>query len=255
MIKIERTPCPNRLNTTNRNLTANDYKHSTVVSALIGMQHFKCCFCEKYLPELGRTARWVEHFIAKTDRRFRMANNQINWNQANAWTNLLFSCSTCNGSKGSIESFTHSGRRNLINPSENAVDPENHIGFHILDSLIIYKAKGRSRLGQNTIKNLKFENRIDIYSLLRKQKLSIDTLFTDVVNSLIEGNMVMANSKLNDLAKMTSAHQPHSSFNRHYILQKVNQFNQAEISEINHHYGTVIQPININIANGSTIIQ
>jgi hypothetical protein len=255
MIKINRTACPDFLDTKRRKLGANDYAHQTVVDALLEMQYFKCCFCEKYLPDIGRTAQWVEHFIAKTSSRFKNANNSINWNQANAWTNLLFSCSTCNSSKGRLEPFSPSGHRKLIDPSDSSIDPENYIDFIIIDEVIVYKSKGRGRLGRNTIQNLKLQSRMDIYSFLRKQKTIIDSNFSDLVNALMEGNNHMVQSNLNDLRRKTSAHQPHASFNRKYIAQKIAKFNQIDLPKINLHYGSQINPINIALATGSTYIQ
>lgn len=253
MIKIKRTSCPDCLDTTSRTLTENDYAQDDVVDALLDLQHFKCCYCEKSLPELGKTARWIEHFIPKTDDTFKNPDDSINWNLANAWTNLLYACSTCNSSKGNQRPFI-SGRRNLIDPSYSRIDPEKHIDFLIDDSLIVYTERNKSKLGKRTIENFKLKGRTDIYALLRKQKLQIDSLFAEIVNALIDNNWAMANSKLNDLSRTTSAHLPHTSFARKYIVQKVLRFNQIELPRINQYYGAQITPITVNIANGSQVI-
>jgi 5-methylcytosine-specific restriction endonuclease McrA len=252
MIKIQRTISPQCLDTTSRTLTANDYAQDDVVVALLNMQHFKCCYCEKPLPELGRTANWVDHFVAKTDNSFINASGSINWNLANAWTNLLYACSTCNGSKGPKKAFTHSGRRNLIDPSYSRIDPETHIDFMIDDLLIVYKEN--SKLGKSTLDNLKLKNRGDIYFLLRKHKLKIDAIFTEIINFLYDGNAPMVASNIIDLERTTSAHKPFASFSRKYIVQKVNKFNQIDLAILNRHYNKQIAPLIINLAQGSQVI-
>lgn len=254
MIKIQRGPCPNQLDTTIRHLVKADYRNPEVVTALLTMQNFKCCFCEKNLPSLGNSARWVEHFVAKTEAAFKKADGSINWDLANAWSNLLYSCSTCNNSKGDYKAFSASGRRQLIDPSDPSIDPENHIEFFIDDVVIYYKECPGSALGRNTIKNLKVKDRRDLYSFLIKRKLIIDGIFFELLEALIDGNHVLATSKLNVLTRATSASEPHSSFSRKYISQLVNKFNQVGLTKINSTYKTNIQPLTVNIATGATII-
>ncbi|OFX30688.1 MAG: hypothetical protein A2X08_07575 [Bacteroidetes bacterium GWA2_32_17] len=251
MISIERGACPDKLDTTRKKIAANDYQHDTVVSALLVMQHNKCCYCETDILKVGATARWVDHFIAKTDVSFKDCDGKTNWKLANAWSNLLMSCSTCNRSKGTEEPFdSKTGKRRLIDPSDPKIDPENHIEFMIEDVFIVYKSRNGSTLGKNTIENLKLKARNDIYSLLRKRKAEIDSIFNDLVNALTENNLIMAKSKQNDLRKMTSAHQPHASFCRKYIIQVAQKFNNDNLKKINKYYGLKIEPLEINIASG-----
>lgn len=252
MIKIRRIDCPSRLDSSNRTLVKSDYNHNEVLDALLAMQHFKCCYCEKDLSVLGKSERWVDHFVAKTDDSFKDAGGNINWNEANAWGNLLYACGTCNRSKGAIEPFDSNGKRNLIDPSYCRIDPEDHIDFLIDGVLIFYKE--RSRLGNNTIENLKLKKRTDVYSALRRKKIEIDSIFVDLVNKLTEGNVAMANSKVADLTKMTSAQQPHAAFCRKYIIQKVNKFNSNDLQIINQHLHTQISPITVNAASGYRVI-
>jgi len=254
MIKINRrrVDCPSSLNTSNKALVESDYAQNDVLDALLEMQHFKCCYCEKDLPSVGRSAMWVEHFVARTDDSFIDANGNTNWNEANAWDNLLYTCSTCNRSKGTTHPFGSNNRRRLIDPSYCRIDPEIHIDFIIDDEVIFYKE--RTNLGKNTIENLKLKVRKDIYSALRIRKVEIDGDFAKLVNALIDGNTVKANSKLADLKKMTSAHQPHASFCRSYIIQKVSKFNNNHLQTINQHLGTQISPITVDVANGYQVI-
>jgi uncharacterized protein (TIGR02646 family) len=255
MIRINRCPCPCRLDTTQRALAAHDYRHHTVVKALKTMQHFKCCYCEIDISKVGSSALWVDHFIAKTNKCFNDVHGRTNWNLANAWNNLLMSCSTCNRNKGTDEPFDSITReRLLIDPSDSEIDPEDHIGFIIEDVVIVYKSRNGSILGENSIKNLKLTTRHDIYSLLRKRKLEIDNLFADLVSALTEHNMVVALSKINDLQKMTSAHQPHASFCREYINCILQKFNNENLKKINEYCGLNLEPIIINIATGTQVI-
>jgi uncharacterized protein (TIGR02646 family) len=234
-------------------LVKSDYSHKAVVDALLKMQHFKCCYCEKDLSSVGKPERWVDHFVAKTDDSFKDAGGNINWNEANAWGNLLYACGTCNSNKGVTAPFDASGKRNLIDPSYCRIDPEDHIDFKIDGAVISYKE--RSRLGKNTIENLKLKKRADVYSVLRKMEIKIDSIFCDLVDGLSVGNDRVVNSKIADLTKMTSAHQSHASFCRKYIIQQVNKFNRNGLQTLNKNHGTRIRPITVKVANGYQIIE
>ena len=143
----------------------------------------------------------------------------------------------------------------LIDPSHSAIDPENHIGFIIKDVAIVYKELNRSIIGKNTIENLKFKTRSDIYSILRKIKIKIDKVFAEIVDALEVNNTVVSDSMLNDLKILTSAHQPHASFCRKYVIQKIEQFNRIDLAIINNHLGNHILPISIEIAKGAEVIK
>ena len=251
MIKIERGTCPPKLNSARRKLRANDYKDDMVKDALKTMQHGKCCYCEKDLSQVGRSAIWVDHFIAKTHNSFKDGEGLTNWNLANAWGNLLMACSTCNRDKGTDEPFdSTTNERKLIDPCDSAIDPEDHIEFMIEGVVIFYKSKLESQLGENTLRNLKLKSRRDIYSILRKRKLEIDKIFSDIVDGLIESNAAHVLSKQNDLRKMSSAHQPHSAFCRCYIRQVLQKFNTENLIIINEFHNIHLVPIVINIASG-----
>lgn len=250
MIKIDRdrVDCPPSLNRSNKALVESDYQRDDVLDALLQMQHLKCCYCEKDLSLVGKTAKWVDHFVARTDDSFKCANKKTDWNEANAWENLLYACSTCNSSKGAIPPFNSRNRRRLIDPSHCGIDPEDHIGFSIDGDLIFYETRGS--LGKDTIENLKLERRTDVYQFLRKRRLEIDGIFSDLVHALSVRNNVMADSQRAHLTAMTSAHLPHAAFSRIYIIQKVDKFNNNDLDIINQRLGTEIQPITVEIANG-----
>lgn len=135
MIKIKRSSCPKKLK---KSKAVNAYRLKIVVSALWKMQHKKCCYCEMNLPETGH-GKAVEHFKPKV----------VFESFANDWENLLLACPQCNGSKSDkfpVELTDEqketkviflkknsknkkAGRLLLIDPSDNRVDPEKHIGF------------------------------------------------------------------------------------------------------------------------------
>jgi uncharacterized protein (TIGR02646 family) len=254
MIDRHSVNCPSSLDTSTKDLVKGDYAKSDVLDALLEMQHFKCCYCEKDLSSLGKSERWIDHVVAKTDDSFKDVDGNTDWSEANAWGNLLYACGTCNRSKGEIPPIDSNGNINIMNPSDSQIDPEDHIEFNVDGVIIVYKERNGSVLGSNTIKNLKLKERLDVYSILRKIKPEIDSKFADLVNALSVRNNVMAKSKRTDLIKMTSANQPHASFCRKYIIQRVNKFNNNELQNFNKYYGTKVQPISIPVANGYQII-
>lgn len=259
MIKIDRhrVDCPHKLDSSNRILRESDYNHDEVIAALSEMQHFKCCYCEKDLKPLGRTEKWVEHFVAQSDESFKDSSGNIDWNKANAWENLLYACGTCNRSKGKTPPFDSNNRRKLIDPSYDKIDPEKHIEFSINGTAISYKERNRSRLGKTTIKilKLKLEKRNDIYQALRKLQRSIDSIFDDFVNELSARDNLKANSMLRDLERMTSAHWPHASFCRKYIIQQVKKFNRNGLQALKQQFGIQIQPITVEVAKEHEVIE
>lgn len=255
MIKINRhkVNCPPKLDSSQRTLVKGDYSHDTVKDALLNIQNSKCCYCEKSLLDLGPSERWVEHFVAKTDNSFINAGI-TDWDKANAWENLLYACGTCNRSKGATPPFDSNNVRILIDPSHNAIDPEDYIEFFIEGVAIFHKERNGSSLGSNTIQNLKLPTRKDVHRGLRKRKAEIDRIFGELASELSDKNDVMANTNLSNLSKMTSAHQPYASFCRKYILQKVDIFNNTDLHILNQNLGMQIQPITVTIADGYKVI-
>jgi uncharacterized protein (TIGR02646 family) len=71
------------------------YAHDTVKSALIAMQHSKCCYCERRIGEAGD----VEHFRPKgsvcQDEYTAELVPGYYW-LAYEWDNLLYACKECN---------------------------------------------------------------------------------------------------------------------------------------------------------------
>ncbi len=159
MIWIRRTPCPETLR--GKTSQGTHYNKSEVVSALWAMQHGKCCYCERRLPETGHL-KAVEHFRPKA----------VFAGLRNEWRNLLLACSQCNGKKGSkfpeILSDQPGGESVLyldteqpaiLDPSDPEIDPEDHIDFDFsgpewADSFAVIMAKNGSLLGEETIRTV-----------------------------------------------------------------------------------------------------
>lgn len=71
------------------------YAHETVKSALIEMQHGKCCYCERQIGQAGD----VEHFRPKGSVCQNIDSEELApgyyW-LAYDWDNLLYACKECN---------------------------------------------------------------------------------------------------------------------------------------------------------------
>ena len=171
MIFIERSECPATL--VDAPETADAYNRAAVVQALWEMQHGKCCYCERNLPEKGHL-KAVEHFAPKA----------IYKGLRNEWTNLLLACSQCNGQKSDkfpvilssqdqedkvlYVTTPDPGAPAIINPS--SVDPELHIGFDFTgvewrDKFGVMMARAGSVLGDETITTVGLQS--EFYAKLR----------------------------------------------------------------------------------------
>jgi len=137
------------------------YGHATVKSVLRDFQYNKCCFCEKDQREENGA---VEHFRPKRgfqqNRKDKIEKPGYFW-LGYTWTNLLFSCTRCNGKKykgnnfplvlGSIRARSHHNDLALEDPyliDPATIDPRLHITFD--NELIKYN----TIYGEKTIKVL-----------------------------------------------------------------------------------------------------
>ena len=118
MIAVKRGKCPKALG--GSPMAGDHYSRPEVERALWKMQHRKCCYCERDIPEIGQ-GKHVEHFRPKSLAKFK--------NKRNHWPNLLLACPQCNGQKGNQFPVSSNGGPVLIDPSSNGMDPERHIGF------------------------------------------------------------------------------------------------------------------------------
>ena len=123
MIRISRTAEPAILATSS---SSTRYTLPQVVAELFEMHRGKCCYCERNI--YGATqGKHVEHFqpqVLREDLR-------------NEWTNLLLACSDCNGAKGGHFPKSECGEPLVIDPSNAALDPEDHIEFNVEKDRIV----------------------------------------------------------------------------------------------------------------------
>ena len=154
------------------------YKADDVRQQLEIDQHYKCAFCECYLPLQYHD---VEHFRPKS-HYYWLGHN---------WKNLLYSCERCNRSykktnfplaAGSIQAYSPTDDLTqehplLINPAE--VDPALHIRFDK------HEAKGITPEGKKTIEVFHLNDQNECPELIdnRKQlyelyKIEVDKIRT-----------------------------------------------------------------------------
>ena len=116
LIRINRTaPAPSVLS----HSTAKErYSYPEVIQALLQIQYQKCCYCEVYIAESG-SGKQVEHF------RPRSQFAELEYE----WTNLLLACADCNSAKSNKFPVSGAGEPLMLDPSDPAVDPEDHIEF------------------------------------------------------------------------------------------------------------------------------
>ncbi len=128
------------------------------------MQHGKCCYCERRLPETGHL-KAVEHFRPKS----------VFTGLRNEWRNLLLACSQCNGKKadkfpevlsdqmgGETVLYLETEQPAILDPSDPEIDPEDHIDFDFsgpewADGFAVIMAKNGSRLGEQTIQTISLD--------------------------------------------------------------------------------------------------
>lgn len=253
MIKIKRGQCPTCLNKPPRDFVEGDCNKEDVKIALLEMQNQKCCYCERSLTELGSVEKEVEHFIPKS-----ILKNQsgiIQWNLANKWENLLYSCRTCNSGKGFKPPFNKTtGELEIIDPSYKDIDPEEYIDFLIVGSFISFKASEGRPLGKSTIEKLKLYERTDLFGEFRKIRAEIEKVFMELINALVIDNVAEFEQKKNELSASTSAHIPFAAFHRKYITKRLKELNEKELSNLEMQYGIAFDKIEIDLLGGYSVI-
>lgn len=151
------------------------FNDPSVVQALSIMQFWKCCYCEKKIPESGHS-RAVEHYRPKGLKEFK--------DLANAWNNLLHACVSCNGKKWKHFPTDDNGRPLIIDPTSE-IDPEDHIDFNLeneLDSFEFARAvpiEG-SKMGKTTIDTVGL-NEIGTHADRKQKYKDILAAFCDIV--------------------------------------------------------------------------
>ncbi len=248
MISILRTDMPEFLDVTKRQLQSKDYSEECVLHELLRMQHSKCCYCERKLTDLGKTERWVEHIKPKSE--FKNIDGNIEWNQANAWSNLLYSCATCNRKKGEtplIDSKT--GEFKLVEPSHPDIEPENHITFFVDGVLIGHKPIPGSIIGKRTVDTL-FIGRLELYRAFKKIKAQIDAIFAEIAGAVAVDDIGEFETLVNKVARLTCSKVAHAGFIRVYLKLRIAAFNATDLPQLNEKFGVNFESINVTLASG-----
>jgi len=249
MIKINRTVCPECLQKPAYKFVEQDCKRKEIIEALSKMQHGKCCYCERKL-EVGRTEREVEHYVPRSAFKDRYGN--IQWHLANKWENLLYACRSCNSKKGSQLPFNNTTNEcEIIDPSCGNIDPEDHIDFVVEGLFITFKGKNESPLGRSTIDKLKFTERGDLLSRLRKIKTEIEVHFMELTNALVDNNIIGLKHRRKELSRSMSAHCPFTAFQRNFIAKRLKELNENEIPKLKQQYGEDFERIEVHFLHGS----
>jgi len=248
MIRIRRTSYPSCLSKPDHEFVQNDYKKDEVISALSNMQHGKCCYCERSLYNLASTEREVEHYQPKSACKDHGGN--IQWHIANKWDNLLYACRACNSRKGSQHPFDiTTGQRLIIDPTNEDIDPEDHIDFQIDDHIIIFIEKEGSSLGRSTIDKLGLIERTDLLGQFRRIKAHIDLTLFELVNAVVDNNTININSKKEELSRATGAQLEFAAFHRKCIAKRIEEIN-AKKHKFEAVYGKPFSEIEISIHKG-----
>lgn len=249
MIKIKRNDCPVSLQKQDNKFVKDDYNKDDVKRVLMEMQHGKCCYCERDIKDVPKTEREVEHYVPKS--AFKDENGNVQWHLANKWGNLMYACKTCNSRKSNKRPFNEATKeREIIDPSFEDIDPEDHIDFIFDDILINYKAKEGSSLGKSTIDKLKFLERTDLFGKFRKIKAHIEIHFKDLINALEGNNVTEIASLRNALSRAMSAHIPFAGFHRKFIKKRLRELNEYQIPKLENRYKKSFEHIEINFPKG-----
>ena len=178
------------------------YRDPEVVETLSEMQHGKCCYCEKKIETSGH-GQAVEHFGPQSE--FLQLSN--------TWQNLLHACSDCNGAKWNQFPLTSNGAPTLIDPSDPAIDPEDHIDFDVDDqddvTFARAKAKNDSQLGGETIKTVK----LDVVG----RRHARASYYRDINRAYVEvvtADEATRSSKISAFQRMLGADHPYAGFAR-----------------------------------------
>ena len=212
MISIKRGECPAVLN--NASSDGNAYGDSTVIEALSKMQHGKCCYCEKSIGKSGHD-RAVEHFRPQGNNAFRHLKN--------TWSNLLHACAGCNGKKAAHFPLDANANALLIDPSDPAVDPEDHIDFNVDDNDDIefgrILAKNASQFGAMTIETIG----LDLVARRRERVSGYKNLFgayVDILEARARDNKTTLQQKVRAFESMLGANNYHAAFARAFARWK-----------------------------------
>jgi len=208
MISIKRGECPAVLN--NASSDGNTYRDSTVIEALSKMQHGKCCYCEKRIVESGHD-RAVEHFRPQGNDAFRHLKN--------TWSNLLHACAGCNGKKAAHFPLDANGDALLIDPSDPAIDPEDHLDFNVNDDDINFGRilpKDASEFGAKTIETIG----LDLVARREERYSGYADLYRAFVEIKVAKDELTRQQKVRAFESRLGANNEHAAFARAFARWK-----------------------------------
>jgi len=111
-----------------------DYNHASVRAALDDIYNQKCCYCEQKIEDFE-----VEHYRPQRGSRSRIKEHHgYPWLRLE-WSNLLWSCSTCNagvGAKHTKFPITYAANR-ITAPSENPADNRADSAFLLAEGALL----------------------------------------------------------------------------------------------------------------------
>lgn len=187
------------------------YDDPTVVDALSVMQHGKCCYCEKYIGTSGHD-RAVEHFRPKSKDMFPELKN--------TWSNLLHACAACNGKKWKHFPRDKHGDVLIIDPSDPAIAPEDHLEFNVNDEddLNFGRVSGKdgSELGDETIKKIG----LDGVEWRRDRTAGYNRLYSAYVEILEARDDTTRTQKVRAFEMRLGANNEHAAFARAFARAK-----------------------------------
>lgn len=211
MIDRSRGECPQSLREGSR--WDSPRCHAEIVEALHEMQHGKCCYCEKKIAKQGH-GQELEHFRPKAPNMFPELEND--------WTNLLHTCSCCNGKK--LNKFPVDSNNNalLIDPTDPEVDPEDHLEFNVNDMDLNYGRvlpKRNSECGRATLETIGLDLARKRYERVSSLKELIRT-YHEIREAEIVQDSETKKQKIRAFEDMLLANNKHAAFRRAFARAK-----------------------------------
>jgi len=126
-----------------RKKAESEYRHPEIKNTLIAMFHGKCAYCESRITHIAYGD--IEHFRPKAKAKFPECTFE--------WTNLLLSCSVCNGAEHKGDRFPEKNEGGpLVNPCDD--DPCRHFRFVFDPVTKLATVTGQTARGRTTEKLL-----------------------------------------------------------------------------------------------------
>jgi uncharacterized protein (TIGR02646 family) len=226
MIRIVRSACPPCLE--NAPTTGTAYRKRQVVEALWRMQYKKCCYSEMPIPQEGH-GKAVEHF---------QPQGTFSWRR-NEWRNLLLVSPQCNGKKSNqfpvmltdnedevkvLYLTTRStDRPAIIDPSDPASDPEEHLTYVLDDGDPLYGQvipRERSVLGHVTIGVTGIDD--EFFLRVRKARVLevLDVTYRNILIAENDENTASRDAQLATFGLFVEATAPFAGLARQYARRK-----------------------------------